>query len=848
MKKNLFVSAAIVAAMTACVPVVEVVEDVKQEEAKVWVEFSAGVQTKAAFEEKEGPITGKVVWETGDEININGEVFVIPEEEGAISEDGKKAKFKAQVEASFLSEDSFTAIYPATAVDENGNITISAISQGEAVIVAQAEVTSPSETLEFKHVTSYFMFQVPSEVSVVTISAIEALAGTVKNVVFGENEGKTTVSYELVTESAVEPTSETEDETETETETEAVPSVITVTLPENAKFQPETDYLVSVLPGEKNNLTVAFDGNVSKTWANPVNVKYAMIANMGVLPEPATTVYLKPSMEWETAVTEAGYAAVIAETSYPTTEVDVDGDEVLDGIYAVSVPLKSETIKFVVNDTDKITDALELPTTESNVYCVASQSWKTIEEAKAAKTQPTITLSLPETFTYGGSFELNYTVSPAEAAEYVEVNVEGATYENGVVSLTNVGDVTITLSIPETDFYAANAVTRTFTVSPAPRGLAFNPTLVTVTYGETITEPELTGEAAGVVYSSSNTAVATVDPETGVLTYGNTAGETTITAAAEANETHLAGSASYKFIVTKANRASAVGFSKSSDEMTYGTDATYTEPKLTNLLEGDVVSYAVTEGTDVVEVVAASGNITTKKAGTAKITATVTSDKYEDATASYTLTVKKVLYLVPNENWKQASARFAARFYEGDNEQWEDMIDSNSDGVYEVEVPSGFSKVIFCRMNPSTTENNWTNKWNQTGDLSIGDDLYCVIPFDVWDGVTVWSKTSTYDITSKIYLAPNSDWTSSNARFEAYFWGNGTEWVTMTQISSNPVYYEAKYSSGMTNVKFLRKDPSAPEHSFNDKTWNTSGDQNFGKNNCFTVTGWDNSGTWSKKQ
>ena len=82
------------------------------------------------------------------------------------------------------------------------------------------------------------------------------------------------------------------------------------------------------------------------------------------------------------------------------------------------------------------------------------------------------------------------------------------------------------------------------------RGLAFAAATAEAVLGEAFTAPALSGEAAGVVYTSSNTAVATVDAATGAVTLV-AAGETTITAAAEENETHLAGSASYTLTVVE---------------------------------------------------------------------------------------------------------------------------------------------------------------------------------------------------------------------------------------------------------------------------------------------------------
>ncbi len=115
-----------------------------------------------------------------------------------------------------------------------------------------------------------------------------------------------------------------------------------------------------------------------------------------------------------------------------------------------------------------------------------------------------------------------------------------------------------------------------------------------------------------------------------------------------------------------------------------------------------------------------------------------------EVTAASTPTV---LYLKPNSNWTQANARFAAYFF-GNGETWASMSDSDGDGVYEAEVPpGGYTKVIFCRMNPSATDNNWNNKWNQTADLTIptGNNCYTVAN-NTWDnGGGTWSCIHDYD-------------------------------------------------------------------------------------------------------
>lgn len=100
------------------------------------------------------------------------------------------------------------------------------------------------------------------------------------------------------------------------------------------------------------------------------------------------------------------------------------------------------------------------------------------------------------------------------------------------------------------------------------------------------------------------------------------------------------------------------------------------------------------------------------------------------------------IYMKPNVNWKDAGARFAAYFFEGDAYTWMDMTDVDSDGIYECGVPSGYTNVIFVRMNPATTDNSWDEgvKWGQTADLKVPTDdvIYYVMNDGSWDGAGSW--------------------------------------------------------------------------------------------------------------
>ena len=105
------------------------------------------------------------------------------------------------------------------------------------------------------------------------------------------------------------------------------------------------------------------------------------------------------------------------------------------------------------------------------------------------------------------------------------------------------------------------------------------------------------------------------------------------------------------------------------------------------------------------------------------------------------------LYLKPNANWMADGARFAAYLWgDGVSAVWYDMtlVEGETD-IYVFTLPEGYANLIFCRMNPSTTANDWNNKWNQTGDLKVptdGKNLF-TLAASVWDGATTTWDTYT---------------------------------------------------------------------------------------------------------
>ena len=94
----------------------------------------------------------------------------------------------------------------------------------------------------------------------------------------------------------------------------------------------------------------------------------------------------------------------------------------------------------------------------------------------------------------------------------------------------------------------------------------------------------------------------------------------------------------------------------------------------------------------------------------------------------------------------------------------------------------------------------------------------------------------------KLYLTPNANWKVDNARFAAYFFGNGEKWVSMTYNSDLGVY-EVDVPAGYPSVIFCRMNPNAAANNWNNK-WNQTADLTVPTNgtNHYTVK----EGTWDK--
>lgn len=116
--------------------------------------------------------------------------------------------------------------------------------------------------------------------------------------------------------------------------------------------------------------------------------------------------------------------------------------------------------------------------------------------------------------------------------------------------------------------------------------------------------------------------------------------------------------------------------------------------------------------------------IYTAATGGSKVTSPVTPTTSTTYYARFTTeSTDRTIYLKPNSNWLQSNARFAVYVWDSSGDMWYDMT-SDGNEYYKVTIPKKYSNIIFARMNPSTTDNNFNNGfcWHQTDDQKIQTD------------------------------------------------------------------------------------------------------------------------------
>jgi len=216
---------------------------------------------------------------------------------------------------------------------------------------------------------------------------------------------------------------------------------------------------------------------------------------------------------------------------------------------------------------------------------------------------------------------------------------------DGTVTLKKAGTVSITASFAGNATYKPANVSYTLTIT--------NKKVATLVFDADAIEKNSTDasftnaiatdpDPIDVVYSSSNTDVATVNASTGEVTIVG-GGTTTITATID-DDAYEATEFTYTLTVNKV--AAPISFSSASATTALDETESFVTPTLSNP-QSLTIAYS-SSNTDVATVDAGTGAITFNAVGSTTITATSTATaKYNSGEVSYTLTVAKAAENLP---------------------------------------------------------------------------------------------------------------------------------------------------------------------------------------------------------
>lgn len=519
----------------------------------------------------------------------------------------------------------------------------------------------------------------------------------------------------------------------------------------------EATYYIAVAPAALNKITMYLNGAEvkSKTFEEPYQLKRNVILDLGTItytaPETASTVYLKPGV-WSAA--GAWYVAYFFNS---TGNVAVEMEDTdADGLFEAAVPegkyskvifcrmnSEAEALTWEEGNVWNQTSNLNVPVKTDDKLCYVvkdwgAYEWQTIEDAKYVA---------PEFVAQEGYIYLQ------PSSEWLTDNARFAAY------FFNQTWVDMTLVEGQKDIYQC-------AIPDGEINVIFcrmNPSAIENNWDNKWNQTADLKMTDGSLYVVSgweegswtgNPAVAEPEPEQPEEVTPGQDSEWALLGVFSGwiDQTFVTTSVSNVVVLEDVKMKAAEGFlvRKPTTEWAdkYGAgNVNYIQANsyITTAKDGGDMCLEA-EGTYDIYFNTTTKAIYVMTAGTDYTTAVEQTVSGKEPEVEEPEVTANMLYLKPNSNWMADNARFAAYFFGGTpGEKWVSMTDSDADGIYEVNIPEGYDygcSVIFCRMNPSTTANNWNNKWNQTSDLTAptdGKNLYTVKD-GTWDkGGGTWS-------------------------------------------------------------------------------------------------------------
>lgn len=359
---------------------------------------------------------------------------------------------------------------------------------------------------------------------------------------------------------------------------------------------------------------------------------------------PATTNYNAGSLEITVTVNKA---AITLTLSYPTvtygqdSETPTVGGNLGNGTPSYSV--EGGTGSATIDPATGILTPTQAGTVEVTVTIPETASYeensKTIT-VNIEKAKLTLTLTYPKV-AFGiesGAPTVGGNLGDGTPAFSLKNGTGSATIDatNGVISPTAVGNVSVTVTVPETTNYKNGSVTVTVTIV---KGELNAPEIDygTVTYGTDSAVPTIKNAGDGVktFAIAAGTGSATIDENTGVIS-PTRAGTVTVTLSVSATTNFNAGSYDITVTINKA----AISPSFTYDPVTFGKISE--EPEITGNLGNTTPEWSVEDGTGIATINALSGVLTPSQAGTVSVTLSLPSSvNYLAGTVTLPVNIKK---------------------------------------------------------------------------------------------------------------------------------------------------------------------------------------------------------------
>ena len=177
------------------------------------------------------------------------------------------------------------------------------------------------------------------------------------------------------------------------------------------------------------------------------------------------------------------------------------------------------------------------------------------------------------------------------------------------------------------------------------------------------------------------------------------------------------------------------------------------------------------------------------------------------------------------------------------------MEDSNADGIYECKVPTGYSDIIFVRINPDSSNASWDEgvKWGQSPDLTVptgSNNHYYILGWENGE----WHNNGYKSIY--MHAGGSGLWDQDGAYFEAWSWTTESDGTWYSMFSNNEGLYQVLIPADKDNIIFVRRAPEHTSGSWNDnQRWNKTDDLKIPNgSDLYTITGWNGAdGSWSKR-